>query len=257
MKLFSSLKQKAIDFLEPYKTKEPATYAAAEQAIGAVLITDGLFGINHPLSQKKRSGIFGTIGGIILGIIFMFVPTFFGNLSGINDMTATTTATVVSVGQASYTRDSNGTRNALCPMTIKYSVNGKEYTSGSSMQSSDYCSFSEGQNITINYNPNNPESWIYGSKEIGFLLQTFFWVGLLVLISSIITFLIRLFSIIFGWKLLKDGRKNAKNLPPETNLQTMIDEIKQNFTASIFGFGNATGYMPEIPPIQGPMNPNI
>jgi hypothetical protein len=174
MKLFSSLKQKAIDFLEPYKTKEPATYAAAEQAIGAVLITDGFFGINHPLSQKKRSGIFGTIGGIILGIIFMFVPTFFGNLSGINDMTATTTATVVSVGQASYTRDSDGTRNALCPMTIKYSVNGKEYTSGSSMQSSDYCSFSEGQDITINYILTIPSHGYMDLKKLVFFYKHFF-----------------------------------------------------------------------------------
>ena len=36
---------------------------------------------------------------------------------------------------------------------------------------------------------------------------------------------------------LKDGRKNAASLPAGTNLQTMIDEVKKDFTASIFGFG--------------------
>lgn len=251
MKFFSSLKQKAISFLEPYKTKGPATYAAAEQAIGAILITDGFIGIGNPFGQKKRPGIFGTIGGIVLGVIFMFIPTFVGNISGINDMTAVTSATVVLVG--------NGSSDNSCPLTANYSVNGQEYTKQSSMSSSDYCSLSAGQNIAINYNLANPGAWVYGAKTISNFLQIFFWAGLLVLISSIITFFIRLFSIIFGWKLLKDGRRNAANLPSGTNLQTMIGEIKGNFTASIFGFGGSQSvYMPGTPPpTQGPMNPNI
>jgi len=259
MKFFSSLKQKAINFLEPYKAKGPATYAAAEQAIGAILITDGFIGIENPFGAKKRPGIFGTIGGVVLGVIFMFIPSFFGNISGINDMTATTSATVVSVGQANYTRNSNGGSSDSCPMTATFSVDGKEYTNQSSMSSSEYCSFSPGQVITINYNPNNPGAWVYGAKTVNNLLQIFFWAGLLALISSIITFFIRLFSIIFGWKLLKDGRKNAANLPAGTNLQTMIDEIKRNFTASIFGFGGAqSGYIPGTPPpTQGPTSPNM
>jgi hypothetical protein len=98
----------------------------------------------------------------------------------------------------------------------------------------------QGQTITINYDPTNPGSWIYGANTIKDFLWIFFFAGILSLAYSIILFFIRLFSIIFGWKLLKDGRKNASNLPEGTNLQTMVDEIKQNFTANIFGFGNAT-----------------
>ena len=240
MAIFSNLKQDAISFLEPYKTKEPATYAAAEQAIGAILITDGFIGIDNPFGQKKRPGIFGTIGGMILGIIFMFIPTIFGSITGINQMTAATSATVVSVGPASYTRNSNGsTSSASCSLAVSYSVNGQEYNNPSSFSSSDNCSLNSGQIITINYNPANPGSWAYGTKTLGIFIQVFFWVGLLALISSIITFFIRLFSIIFGWKLLRDGRKNAANLPPGTNMQTMINEIKKDFTTSIFGFGGA------------------
>jgi hypothetical protein len=41
-------------------------------------------------------------------------------------------------------------------------------------------------------------------------------------------------------------------LPTGTNLQTMINEIKQNFTASVFGFGGAQnavtpGFIPHSP----------
>lgn len=253
MIFFSSIKQHAINFLQTYKTKEPATYAAAEQAIGAILMTDGFIGIDNPFGRKKRPGIFGTIGGMILGVIFMFIPTFFGNVTGINQMTATTSATVVSVGQATYTRNNNGSSSASCSLTVSYSVNGQQYSNPSSISSGNYCSLSQGQVITVNYNPASPGSWVYGAKTISNILQIFFWAGLLVIISSIITFFIRLFSIIFGWKLLRDGRKNAANLPPGTNLQTMIEEIKRNFTSSVFGFGGGqsnvvpTSYTPGTP----------
>ena len=42
--MFSSLKTQATNFIEPYKEKNPATYAAAEQAVGAILIADGFMG---------------------------------------------------------------------------------------------------------------------------------------------------------------------------------------------------------------------
>jgi hypothetical protein len=41
---------------------------------------------------------------MVFGVIFMFIPTFFGNISGINDMTAVTSAKVVSVDQANHTK---------------------------------------------------------------------------------------------------------------------------------------------------------
>ena len=237
MKLFSSLKQRAVEFLEPYKTKEPATYAAAEQAIGAILITDGFVGINNPFGKNKRPGILGTFSGIILGIIFMFIPTFIGTMTGIDKMTAAVPATVVSVGEMV----SNSKGGGTCALIVQYSVEGQEYTKPSSMSSSEYCSLSQGQTITIKYNPANPSAWVYGAEKIKLFAYVFFGAGLLVFISSIITFFIRLFSIIFGWKLLKDGRKNAAALPAETNLDTIINEIKQNFVSSIFSFGGVEG----------------
>ena len=242
MKLFSNLKQHATNFLEPYRTKEPATYAAAEQAIGAVLITDGLIGINNPFGAKKRPGIFGTIIGMVVGIVFMLVPGFIGSITNIKNMTATVPAAVVSVGDMVVTHNSRGgTSGGTCALSVRYTVDGQEYTKQSSISSSDYCSLSAGETIAINYDPNNPSSWAYGIKTMGIFLNIFFWAGVLALISSIITFFIRLFSIIFGWKLLKDGRKNAANLPPGTNLETIINEIKQNFVSSIFSFGGMQG----------------
>jgi ABC-type multidrug transport system fused ATPase/permease subunit len=235
MKLFHSLKQEANSVLDSYKSKGPATYAAAQQAIGAILITDGFIGIESPFGQgNKRPGIFGTIIGMILGVVFMYIPTFFGSITGTDKMTSTTPATVVSVGPISQSsQDSSGT----CTLTVSYSINGQQYTQPSSISSSGHCALTVGQTITVNYDPSNPGAWVYGAEQIDMFMRIFFWAGLLALLSSVFRFFIRLLSIIFGWKLLRAGRRNAKNLPPETNFKTMVDEIKKNFVSSIFGFG--------------------
>lgn len=246
MKFFSSLKNQATGFLEQYRVNSPATYAVAQQAIGAVLIADGLFGIDNPLGGKKRPGIFGTISRIILGVVFMLVPTFANNITNVKNMTAMTSAEVVSISYASESGP-DGTVSRSCSFMASYTVDGREYRRQSLMSSSSYCSLSEGQLIDINYDPSNPGSWIYDVKSFSMVLGIFFWIGLIFLVSSIVTFAIRLVSIVFGWKLLRAGRKNASNLPEGINLQAMIVEIKQNFIGSVFGFGR---------PAASPVNAN-
>lgn len=251
MNIFKTIKREATGFLESYKAKGPASYAAAQQAIGGILVADGFIGIENPFGQKKRPGIFGTLGGIVISIVFIFIPGIFGGLTGIDKMTATTDASVVSVGPASYQTNSDGSRsNPTCSLTVRYTVNGNEYSNPSSMKSGDNCVLVSGQKILVNYDPNNPGSWAYGTEKVGKFLQVFRFAGVLGLVYSSIAFFIRLFSIIFGWKLIRAGRRNAASLPPDTNIQTMISEIKQNFVSSIFGFGssqNATITPPKSP----------
>ncbi len=133
---FRNLKSAATNFLDKYKNESPATYAAAEQAVGGLLILDGFIGIDNPLGGKKRSGIFGTLFAIGFGAIFLFVATKFTTISGVDKLTASTSATVVSVGQPSSSTDSNGhssTSGGACSATVKYNVNGKDYTQASSL----------------------------------------------------------------------------------------------------------------------------
>lgn len=232
--IFSTLKNKAKDFLAQYEQKDPITFAAAQQAIGGLLILDGFVGIDNPFEGKKRPGIFGTLVGVVIGIVFMFVPGFFGNITGANNMTATTNATVVSMTPLESTSSRSGNP---CSLNVQYTVAGKVYTQPSSMSSSDNCTLTAGQTIAISYNPHNPGAWAYNLKSSSMSLGLFFWGGLLVTITSFVTFIIRLLSIIFGWKLLQSGRALAKTLPQGVSLGTLIQEIKQNFTGSIFGRG--------------------
>lgn len=236
MKL-GNLKKVAQSYLQQYEQKGSATYAAALQAIGGILILDGFIGIDNPMGEKKRPGIFGTLGGMLFAGVFMFVPHIFGSLSGINDMTETTKATVSQVGAPETTRSSDGTSSTTCAMTAAYTVDGKQYSSTSTSKSSSQCGLSAGQTVTINYNPNNPAAWAHDVATIKSFLGIFFWAGVVVLVASIVTFVIRLLSIIFGWKLLRKGRALAATLPADTSFGTIVNEIRQDFTKTLFNFG--------------------
>ncbi|GEM_PF-467196 len=243
--ILSILTRKAKSFLKQYEQKDPVSFSAAQQAIGGLLIIDGFIGIDNPFQGKKRSGIFGTLVGIVVGIIFMLAPAFIGNMTGINAMTATTNAVVVAMTpQLSST--SNG--GNACALTVRYTIAGKEYTQPSSISSSSNCALTAGQTVPINYNPQQPGAWVYGAGSMGGFLALFFWSGLLVAIASFVTFIIRLLSIIFGWKLLRRGRALAKTLPQGVSLGTLIEEIKQNFTGTLFNGGGVS--MPSMPFMQ-------
>ena len=240
MNLYKNLRKKANDFLGKYRSKDPASFAAAQQAIGGLLILDGFIGIDNPFGEKKRPGIFGAISGVILGIIFIFMPTVFSHFTNFNKMTSTTTATVVSVGapviqtSTSTTNDQNTTNtSSSCSLTVKYTVSGKDYNQMSSDSSSNNCSKTVGSTLTINYDPNNPASWSNNVGTIKLALKVFFWVGIFAVIVSGFTFLIRLVSIIFGIKLLLSGRALASTLPNKS-ISAKIDSIKDEFKKFVF-----------------------
>lgn len=256
MSRLGKIKSAADNFLNQYKTSSPASYAAAQQAVGGLLIVDGFMGIDNPLGANKRSGIFGSFLGIILGLVFIFGTTFIGNFFGVNKMTAATTATVTNVSQpATSTDNSSGT----CTATAKYLVSGKEYTQTASSSTSSTCSLNKGQQININYDPSNPGAWAYDLDTIKNILKLFPIAGIFLAIVSLFTFIVRLLSIIFGWKLLKNGRNLAKTLPPGTDISTIKNEIRQNFAQHLFNF--TPGSLPSItsssPTSAAPIAPTV
>jgi len=244
MKFFKSLKGQATGFLEQYKQKDPATLAAAQQAVGGLLILDGFIGIDNPFANKNRPGIFGTLGVMAFATLFMFVPTFFSSLSGMDKMTAETQGQVSTVGAPQTSTDSDGNRSTTCTFVAKYTVDGRAYESPSSSSSSSYCQYTAGQSVTINYNPENPAQWMGDRAFVMNMLNIFFFVGLFFFLTGLVTFVIRLVSIIFGWKILRSGRALAKTLPNGPDLGATIDVIKKDFTKIVFGFNDAAPATP-------------
>lgn len=239
MSRLGKIKESAESFLNQYKTSSPATYAAAQQAVGGLLVLDGFVGIDSPFGQKKRSGILGSFIGIFVGIGLIIGMSFFINLTGLEKLTATTNATVTEVSQPVRASTDNNSSSS-CTLRAMYVVNGTEYNQTSSSGSSSACGLTVGQTVQIKYDPSNPGAWGYDTDTAKIIFKIFPIVGALIAISSLITFIIRLLSIIFGWKILKSGRALAKTLPPETDLTTIKNEIRQNFTKQLFGLGETT-----------------
>jgi hypothetical protein len=227
---FGKIKTAAQSYLAQYKDKDPASYAAAQQAIGGILIVDGFIGIDNPLGGNKRSGVFGSLFGIALGIVFIFVPTIFNSVTGFDKMTASTSATIVSVDRST---DSDG--GSSCTAVAQYTVKDQNYQQRSGYGSSEFCKLSPNSNVAINYDPNLPGSWSYNAHVTDNFLRIFQLAGVVVVISSFVTFIIRLLSIYFGWKILKSGRTLAKTLPGGTDISATISEIKRTFTQHLFG----------------------
>jgi hypothetical protein len=113
-------------------------------------------------------------------------------------------------------------------------VNSKTYVGQPTITTGSGCDYQVGQSLIINYNPDNPHKWATDPQAIKNVLKFFPIVGGLVFLVSLVTFAIRLLSIIFGWKILRSGRALAKTLPPGTNLETAIGEIKKEFSHSLF-----------------------
>lgn len=255
------LKQKAEELLQNYKQKDPATYAAAQQAVGGILILDGFVGIEKPFGGNSRPGILGSLGGIGFGILFMFIPTIFSSLTGMKDMTGTTTGQVVAVSQNTSSSSDSG---PTCAITARYEVEGKTYTQQSTSGSGSNCGYSQGEDITISYNPARPGQWMTDLGTIETFFKIFFFIGLLVALSSAVTFLIRLASILFGWKLLRSGRALAATLPQGTDISSTIAQIKNTFISMLNGTANQQNAAPPMgssaqsettAPVQSPVAP--
>jgi hypothetical protein len=177
--------------------------------------------------------------GIFFGLVFVFGTAIVANLFGINKMTAVTQAQVVEVGPRQVERNSDGsTSGGSCSLTAKYTVSGKEYTQAASIESGSNCELKQGQTISVNYDPSNPSKYVYDLGSVKAFMKVFPIIGGIFVVVCSFTFLVRLISIIFGWKLLKNGRALAKTLPAGTNIESIKNEIKENFAKSIFGTGN-------------------
>lgn len=246
------VKSAAEGFLNQYRTGNPASYAAALQAVGGLLILDGFIGIDNPFGSKKRSGIFGSLIGVVFGIVILFFGGLFFNLLGAQNLTADATGQITAIGapQTHTDTDSDGNKSTstTCSMTVQYTVSGKEYTRPTKSESSGNCNTAVGNSIAIKYDPANPNDFDTAStvNTINTIKKFTPFIGLFVLLSSGVVFTIRLLSIIFGWKLLKTGRAMAKTLPAGTDLSTVKNEIRQNFAQHLFSFGSGNVQ----PPVQ-------
>ena len=101
--------------------------------------------------------------------------------------TAETTATVVRIDSEMELDDDNIETRYYTPV-VKYSVNGKEYEKQlSNSRTTNSTEYKEGQEITIKYNPDNPDELSKKGDKGGLIGGIFFIVvGIIVVITSVV-----------------------------------------------------------------------
>ena len=101
--------------------------------------------------------------------------------------TAETTATVVRIDSEMELDDDNIETRYYTPV-VKYSVNGKEYEKQlSNSRTTNSTEYKEGQEITIKYNPDNPDELSKKGDKGGLICGIFFIVvGIIVVITSVV-----------------------------------------------------------------------
>lgn len=238
-------KNKATSFLGSYEQKDPAMLAGAEQAVGGLLIIDGLVGIDNPFGGKKRPGIFGSFFGILIGLAFILFGGTLFNFTGTQSLTADANGQVVSIGppnvDTSTDSDGNTSTSTTCSMSVAYTVGATDYEQSTKSQSSDNCRETVGSSISIKYNPDKPGEFDTAAtvSTVNNIKKIMPIVGLLLALTSLITFCIRLLSIIFGWKILRHGRNLAKTLPNGEGIGSQISQIREEFKKTFFTGGGA------------------
>lgn len=84
-------------------------------------------------------------------------------------LTAKTEATVTSTQIVNHTSVSNRSRgHGTCRLTAQYTVGGKQYTEAAFANSEDNCKPAVNSQVSINYNPSNPEQFLLTSAKNGY-----------------------------------------------------------------------------------------
>jgi hypothetical protein len=190
----------------------------AAQIAGGALVADGLFGLENPLDGKKtRSGIFGGVILVVVGVGLMFFGNAFLGGAEPYENGVTVDGVVVSVTNPSLSSDSNS-----CNVIVEYAADGATYTVKSAYSSSSMCN-TLGDTYQVSYMPQDPAGGrvlLGGEGEfLGFFLKLF---PLLLIGFGIYTILVRGASIGGGVYLLLWGKKQV-----ESNPEVPLGEIQQ------------------------------
>ena len=170
---------------------------------GAALIADGLVGIDNPLSGRKRAGLFGSMAGMFIGVLFVVIGLLWLRPTvGDNWVTTTAAATDVQVSL-----DSKGSQTYSATYTYSDKA-GVKHTIASTMSTGSRMSV--GDTVDVAYDPNKPADASITSGLQGKAWMIFAGLGAILAVVSTLTLIMRVLTLWAGIALFLKGRKVAK-----------------------------------------------
>lgn len=198
---------------------DPAARAAAKQATGAVLVAEGVTGVIRRTAgnvgrratgrdtNRGRGGLLGGILGIAIGVVFMVVGSFMSPPDDLIEVPG-------EISNVIETTNSDGDRAYRAEYV--YEVDGRVYEATSSMTSSSRPAV--GTSVTIGHPPQDPAAGQRVDGIEGSAHRLFFWVGVFVVVTSLISLVISIALIVVGIKLFRDGRRERRESGSEQGL---------------------------------------
>ena len=164
-----------------------------DTAAGGALLIDGLVGL--PTRNGNRSGVFGSVVGIFVGLVFVGVGLFLSSsMKTPANMSATITGHVTSVTvsqstTSSSSRSSRSTSSSTCSPVAEFVVDDVPFTASTSVGVSP-CPWSVGQPIAVAYDPTSPALATIPSKGgVTWMPWIFSGAGALVAVVSLFGFI--------------------------------------------------------------------
>jgi hypothetical protein len=186
--------------------------AIGTQAAGGALIADGIIGFG-----EKRAGIFGAIGTIIFGIVWIVVTSMmldpFAASSEIKAGEVKVAAQVSEVKWNESKSSSSKKSSPSCAPIATFNVDGTTYTATSNSYTSP-CPWDKGETIDVIYNKDQiaASARVDDSKTMELFTFIFPAAGFLVIAGGVWTFIKRAGSIGAGIYLFRRGKKNREAL---------------------------------------------
>lgn len=230
-KQIARLKSGASDIVRRHEGENPRTAGRVYQAVGGLLVADGLVGLENPFNRtKSRAGIFGALVLSIMGLAIAAGAFFIVKVPQVDSVVAG------SISRISAPRIDKDDGSRTCSYDATYTVDGKDYTVNSGFGSDRTCNRSIGEPVDVHYLAAAPSR---GVLELG-TRKAIRWgvlgLGVLLLVIGAVTFLIRAGTIFFGIKLFLRGRKLVKTSPPtQADDGSVVGAAREAFMAMRFG----------------------
>ena len=179
------------------------------EAFGAALVLEGAVGIENPLSNRERGGLYSQIIGMAVGVWLLLLAPHAGELFGGGDDEIQTTAAITSVREVTNRDDDHGTRTSYYP-TVRFvdAQTGNAYVFESNVgygQSPDI-----GDEVNVAYAPNNPGGAMQVSSWGKYVAPGIRIFALVLLAGCAITALLRIAALFVGIRLLRKSRAERR-----------------------------------------------
>ena len=203
---------------------DASTQSATKEAAGAVLIAEGIVGIENPFTSRSRGGLYSSLIGVLVGVgLFFYAPIVGSLLTGDADDVRVDGVVVDSIEVV--TTQDDGTELTMWQPVLEYVDPATEstYTYRSSNNENERPRV--GDTAQMAFPAENPAGAIVVESWGQWVRRGIVALGVFIVITGITTFVMRAGALVAGFHLLRNGRAERRE---HGDTRSTIEVIKDS-----------------------------